>query len=104
MKNLVGILVKKIRNGSGPHFIEAHTYRWLEHVGCQEDWDFKYRSKDEINHWKKNDQIKMLGSLLEASQKDIIENRVKDEVKAAIEFAEKSPFPDQLELHKNVYK
>ena len=104
LRDLVEVLVKKIRNGSGPHFIEAHTYRWLEHVGPQEDWDFKYRSKDEKKHWEKNDQIKILASLLKASQKNTIENRVKDEVKAAIEFAEKSPFPDQLELHKNVYK
>lgn len=104
LHDLVGEVVQEIRNGSGPCFIEAHTYRWLEHVGPHEDWDFKYRSKDEISQWKKNDQVEILGSLIEVAQKDIIEKRIKNEVKDAIEFAEKSPFPDYLELYKNVYK
>ena len=37
-------VIKKIRNGIGPVFIEFSTYRWLEHCGPNYDNDIGYRS------------------------------------------------------------
>jgi TPP-dependent pyruvate/acetoin dehydrogenase alpha subunit len=97
-------LINKIRNGSGPFFIEAYTYRWLEHVGPQEDWHFNYRSIEELSEWKKNDQVEYLGELIKPHVREGIIKKIKKEVAASIEFAEKSPFPLEAELYKDVYK
>ena len=97
-------LINKIRNGSGPHFIEAYTYRWLEHVGPQEDWNFEYRSKEEIAQWEKDDQVDRLREMLKPLERKNIEKKIKIEVAAAIKFAEQSPFPSEIDLFKNVYK
>ena len=102
--DLSELLINKIRNGSGPHFIEAYTYRWLEHVGPQKDWDFEYRSKEEIAQWEKDDQVERLRGMLKPLERKNIEKKVKNEVAAAIKFAEQSPFPGEIDLFKNVYK
>ena len=48
-------LTKKIRNTKfkNPILIEADTYRFLEHCGPNNDDDLRYRSKNEINKFKK---------------------------------------------------
>jgi TPP-dependent pyruvate/acetoin dehydrogenase alpha subunit len=101
---LTNSLVDKIRNGSGPHFIEAYTYRWLEHVGPQEDWGFEYRSEEEIFQWKVDDQVNRLRKMINPVDRKNIDKQVKDEIASALKFAEQSAFPSKLELYKNVYK
>jgi TPP-dependent pyruvate/acetoin dehydrogenase alpha subunit len=41
--------VARARNGGGATFLELETYRWLEHVGPNFDWQFDrpFRSKEE---------------------------------------------------------
>ncbi len=102
--NLSKTLVDEIRNGSGPHFIEAYTYRWLEHVGPQEDWDFDYRSEEEILQWKIDDQVNRLREMISPIDRKNIDKQIKDEIASALKFAEQSLFPSELELYKNVYK
>jgi pyruvate dehydrogenase E1 component alpha subunit len=97
-------LVNEIRNGGGPRFFEVYTDRWLEHVGPNEDWDLGYRSKIEKKSWEANDQIKKLANLINLDEKQKIEKKVKKELLEAISFAEKSPFPSEEDLHKDVYK
>lgn len=41
----------------GPFFLEILTYRLVAHVGPEDDLNKKYRSKKEIDFWKKNDLI-----------------------------------------------
>ena len=41
---------------------------------------------------------------MSSEDKNIIEERVKQEVKEAILFAENSPFPSDEDLYKNVYR
>jgi len=49
--------VERARRGEGPTFIEARTYRWLDHgmyyLG-------PYRPKEEVEEWKKRCPIKRL--------------------------------------------
>ncbi len=40
-----------------PTFIEIECFRWVEHVGINYDWDLGYRSKLELEEWKKYDII-----------------------------------------------
>ena len=103
-------LIANARNGLGPGFIEAVTFRWLGHVGPNDDVDVGiHRSIDELNLWKKRDPIKRLAhSLIEKRSIETvllnsIENEINLEIESALEFARKSPFPSHNVLLDYVY-
>jgi TPP-dependent pyruvate/acetoin dehydrogenase alpha subunit len=92
------------RSGTrGPSFIEVETYRWREHVGPSEDWQLGYRSRAEAERWIANDEIKRIGAMLRPGRREALEAQVLKENEAAFEFAERSPFPDDEELYKDVF-
>lgn len=84
------------RTGAGPFFIEAVTYRTKGHYGG--DPEHTYRTKEEVEAWKKKCpilRIKMrLGemgvdaAILEGIEKDILKQLEEDK-----EWALKQPFP-----------
>ena len=92
-----------IRRGSGPQFIEFYTYRFKEHCGPNDDDDLNYRSKKELNYWKKNDPIEKYKNKLNKNKLLLIENSVNKEIDSAFSFAEKSKFPKQKEAYKGLY-
>lgn len=97
--------VKALRSGrAGPFFFECMTYRWKEHVGPNDDFNLGYRSEKERESWVKNDQVQKVGQLLNPKKRKKIETQVENEIKKAFEFAEKSPFPKDLELFTDVFK
>lgn len=98
--------VERAREGLGPTFIEAKTYRWEGHfVGdaCV------YRTKEEVEEWKKYDPIKRFREVLlsegvaTAQELDAIDCDVVQEIEDAIEYAKDSPDPEPDELLKDVY-
>ena len=89
--------------GTGPRFFEFMTYRMKEHVGPNDDYHQGYRKLDEAAPWSSGDPIRRLGEKLPADQKAKIDRAVEEEIRDAIDFAEKSPFPDLQELHTDVY-
>jgi len=95
--------VAALRRGEGPAFIECRTYRWLEHVGPNEDFDAGYRASDEREPWVQSDQLIKIGAVIEGERKSAIDNEVEDEIRDAIAFAEASPFPDISALSTNVF-
>lgn len=93
----------KLRSGnSGPRFIECMTYRWMEHVGPNEDFYAGYRAREEAEPWIKNDQVKIIGDLIDHDVRQRLEANVEAEISQAFEFAERSPFPDDEELYTHV--
>ena len=95
-----------IRSGKGPYYLEIKTYRYRGHSVSDPG---KYRSKDELNGYKKLDPITetaeyMLNHKI-ASQKEIdaINDKIKKEIAEAVEFAEKSDFPMASELYDDNY-
>ncbi len=85
-------------DGEGPTFIEARTYRYDGHnVGDVQN----YREKSEVTFWRDGkDPIDRLWRLL-AEQGDLndagyaaLRQQAEDDVADAIDFAEKSPWPD----------
>ena len=97
-------------NHSKPVFIEFLTYRKYEHVGPFLDDDLEYRSKKEINFWKKKDSLKSMEKFL-LKKKILKKNKIKGiEVKKkkkivdAFKYAEKSKFPKFNILKNMVYK
>jgi len=87
--------IKRAREGKGPTLIEGLTYRILgHHMG---DTGYSYRSKEEIEEWKKKDPINNLyHRLLQAkaiSEKENqeIEAKISEELDEAVRFALESP-------------
>lgn len=50
--------VERARDGGGPSFIEAVTYRWYGHVDWRDDIDVGVnRSQDDVSNWKARDPV-----------------------------------------------
>jgi TPP-dependent pyruvate/acetoin dehydrogenase alpha subunit len=84
--------------GEGPTFIEALTYRYQGHHTGDKG---AYRTADEIERWRRErDPIDRLRDALLAhgvvTQEEVtaIQERVKDAVADAVDFAEASPWPE----------
>jgi TPP-dependent pyruvate/acetoin dehydrogenase alpha subunit len=95
--------VAAIRAGGGPRLLEIPAYRWKEHVGPGEDFHVGYRSIEDAQSWMERDQVKVTGALLEAAERQRIEDAVEVEIAEAFLFAEASPFPADEELMRNTY-
>ena len=94
----------QIRNGrEGPRLFECMTYRWMEHVGPNEDFDAGYRSRSEAQPWFESDPLKTIGASLDPVRRGQIEVDVESEIYEAFVFAEDSPFPDDGELYTDVF-
>ena len=86
-----------------PCLLEIETFRWREHVGPNEDFNFGYRTKDEMTWWEKNDPIAVLGAAMDQAEVQTITQAIDDEIDDAVKFAESSPFPEVEELYEDVY-
>ena len=106
----VSSAVDSIRKGNGPYFFEFKTYRWREHCGHNFDNDLGYRTQEEYQSWKEKDPVCFLeshlleGSLISQDKISDMQAKIQKEVDAAFDFAENSPFPEQEEACKNIYK
>jgi pyruvate dehydrogenase E1 component alpha subunit len=89
--------IDRARSGGGPTLIECKTYRYVGHHEGDPGTD--YRTKDEVEQWKKNDPIKRAAKvLLEAGLADEkklkeVEAEVVQLMEDAVTFAENSPEP-----------
>lgn len=104
--NVTREAVNRARAKGGPSLIECKTYRWRGHY----DGDpMTYRTEEEEKRWKKKDPIRRLkkrliemGRLTENDCKEI-EKSVAKEIKEAVEFAEKSSYPEPKEALQDVF-
>lgn len=103
-------LTTAIREGQGPAFLEAVTYRWRGHVGPDENIDVGVRRKEEdILAWKQRDPVLRLADAMIDSGVlgDDAFSELKDEVDAevteAVELALSAPYPDAESLLDHVY-
>jgi len=98
---LVRQAVDAARAGQGPIFIELETYRWREHCGPNYDFDLGYRSRDDVADWQKRCPLARLRSEMErqgewdSTVMARMEAEVQQEVDAAVQFAQQSPYPDE---------
>jgi pyruvate dehydrogenase E1 component alpha subunit len=96
----------RARKGEGPTFLEFRTYRYRGHSMSDPQ---KYRSKDEVEEYKRRDPIEVtqekilaLGYATEADL-EAIDAQIKAQVDESVRFAEESPYPDPSEAFKDVY-
>jgi len=100
----------RARAGEGPTLIECKTYRWTGHHVGDPGNGITYRSKKEMNEWKKKCPIDRVKKKLLAgkfiTEKDIekIEQDMRNEVKEAVTFAKNSPLPDVSEVYDDLFE
>lgn len=98
--------ITHIRATGEPYFLEVVTYRLRGHF---EPDDQSYVDPQELAAWRSRDPIENLQQRLLAQKAvtatDIarIEQRVEEEIDAAVKFASASPFPAIAELTTDVY-
>lgn len=101
--------VSEAREGSGPAFLEAVTYRWRGHVGHREDLDVGVRRAVDLALWKRCDPIDRLArgliqtSALTGDQLSQMWSEVDQMLLTALEEARSAPYPDQSSLLGSVY-
>jgi 2-oxoisovalerate dehydrogenase E1 component len=99
--------VARARRGEGPTLLECLTYRTRPHAEGM--GDFTYRTKEEVEGWKRSDPISLWSRRLTSSgvageeQLTEIHVAVDAEVDDAIRFAEESPWPDPATACDHVY-
>ncbi len=82
---------EQVRGGNGPYFLECRTYRFRAHSMFDTE---QYRTKDEVEEWRKRDPITFLTSRLKEHEAlddaglASLEGSVAEEVAAAVAFAE----------------
>lgn len=102
-----GLLLKKVRAGEGPAFIECHTYRHREHCGPNFDDQLNYRDEREVDYWLNRDPIKQLerqyiSHFSEAKHQALVD-AIKNEINTAFKSAIAAPFPHEKDNHRFVY-
>jgi pyruvate dehydrogenase E1 component alpha subunit len=91
--------IERARAGGGPTFVEAYTYRWSGHYGPASDDLVGYRASEDLEAWKRNCPIELLGNALRgAGSLDEAERAgwardYEREIAECFAFAKSSPFP-----------
>jgi 2-oxoisovalerate dehydrogenase E1 component len=94
-------VVDRVRRGDGPAVVEATTYRWHGHYEGDPE---RYRSSDELDHWKQRDPLQIHRRRLEAlgvghNVLQGIENEVDRDLDRAVDEATGFAAPAPETLH-----
>ena len=100
----------RARAGDGPTLIEAKTYRFREHSEMGANFSFgPYRDAAELEAWMRRDPIALFKRRLatefgvDDEAAAAIEAEVDQQVRDAVQFARRSPFPDPESAFEGVY-
>jgi pyruvate dehydrogenase E1 component alpha subunit/2-oxoisovalerate dehydrogenase E1 component len=91
-----------VRTAGSPFLLECRTYRFRAHSMFDPEL---YRSKTEVEEWKKRDPIVILTSRirLDPAELEAVEKAVAAEVDDAVAFADSGTFEPAAELTRFVY-
>jgi len=99
--------VEMARNKMGPTLIECKTYRWKgHHLG---DPGIIYRSEEERKEWKERCPIKsfrerlLKENIFTRNEVVLFENKAKEMIEEALEFAINSSFPEKEEAYEDIF-
>lgn len=87
-------LCKKNRS---PVFLHLRTARYNEHVGPGEDFNYGYRSKQNLAQWMESDPL-FSSATLNAN----IISKIQQEIDECVAYAISSPFPNEMDLMTDV--
>lgn len=96
----------KIKNNNCPHLIECKTYRYKGHSMSD---SAKYRSKEELEKYKKIDPIEIIKNTIlknnfsTKKKLNLILIKIKKIIYESMKFAENSSFPSYKNIYNNIY-
>ncbi|MGC1298547.1 MAG: thiamine pyrophosphate-dependent dehydrogenase E1 component subunit alpha [Alloacidobacterium sp.] len=99
--------IDRARAGEGPTLIECKTYRYVGHHEGDPGTD--YRTREEVQHWKEQDPLKIARKLLiesalaDESELQAVDHEVERLIDQAVELAEKSPEPSSDSVDEHVF-
>ena len=99
-------IADKARETSRPAFVDIRTYRFKGHSMSDPR---KYRTREEEEQYESQDPIDRLLDHMTGEhgytkdEYEALTREVKDEIRAAVEWADASPEPPMSELYKDVY-
>lgn len=105
VRDRVAEAVKRARQDSAPTLVEIRTYRFRGHSMSDPGL---YRTKDELEEWKKRDPLltartRLEGLRVSTTEFDAIEEDVRVEIEDAVKFADDSPILDFERLNDFTY-
>lgn len=108
VKGAMESAVTRARTESKPTLLEIRTYRYVGH-SMSDAAHGTYRTKDEVEEFRKRDPIVLLRDrlveqgLLDQEGFDALDREIIAEIEDALQFAEESPDPEPSELWTDVY-
>jgi pyruvate dehydrogenase E1 component alpha subunit len=106
VERCVAAALEKARVDRAPQLVEAVTYRYRGHSMADPE---EYRTKDEVEGWRTRDPLKTFPArLIEEdvlNEEDVqrLDRQAVKTVDEAVEFADRSPFPDLASLYDDIY-
>ena len=104
--NLAQDALKSIRESKRPAFMHLKYYRYLEHVGVNEDFKQGYRDRSEYEKWRAKDPVEtQRAKLLQWCGEDeirAIEIEIETGIDQSIKKADAAPFAAPRELYEDV--
>jgi acetoin:2,6-dichlorophenolindophenol oxidoreductase subunit alpha len=106
--NLTSRAVELIKTTGRPCFLHLKYYRYLEHVGVNEDFEAGYRPREEYLKWRRRDPIALQRKRLRRlglGEPEIagVENELSRRVEASVRMAREAPFAPGDELRRGVF-
>jgi pyruvate dehydrogenase E1 component alpha subunit len=98
--------IRIAREDRQPTLVEAFTYRYRGHSAADPE---VYRSKEEVEEWRKKDPVKVFRDrllaedVIDESYLEKLRERLEREVMDAVEFADRSPEPPLESLYDHLY-
>jgi pyruvate dehydrogenase E1 component alpha subunit len=106
VRDCVGEHLRIAREDRRPTLVEAFTYRFRGHSAADPE---VYRTKEEVEEWRRKDPIESFNSrlvaegILDEGDLDEIRQRAEERVLEAVTFADASPEPALESLYDNLY-
>ncbi|MES2779069.1 MAG: pyruvate dehydrogenase (acetyl-transferring) E1 component subunit alpha [Bacteroidota bacterium] len=102
----IATAAERARKGEGPTYLDIRTYRYRGHSMSD---PAKYRTKEEVEEYKKKDPIEVIKLSIEkqkfadAAWFEEIETKIDAIIADAVEFSENSPYPEGSAIYEDVY-
>lgn len=104
--HLVSSLLNDIRTHQMPGILLAEYYRYLEHVGVNEDFEAGYRNRSDAEEWFKRDPVKIMRQIVIDSYGAELVTEVEENIDALVELSivksKSSDFPLASEVVRGV--
>jgi TPP-dependent pyruvate/acetoin dehydrogenase alpha subunit len=100
--------IELVKTAGMPCFMHLHYYRYLEHVGINEDFEAGYRSRADFEAWEKKDPVrlqrqKLLKQGVAEAEISKLEKEIGDKIESSLKAAKAAPFADASELYYGVF-